>query len=88
LPDDANEYRREEQGTWTHELKWQCRALADNPAWYFNRLVVLCALYWLLSLIPGALALFSSAATALATVARCAHELALAVPSHARTRAF
>ncbi|KAI0253690.1 hypothetical protein BJV78DRAFT_1299804 [Lactifluus subvellereus] len=88
LPSETNEYRREEQGTWKHELKWQRRALADNPAWYFNRLIVLCALYWLLSLVPGALALLSSAAAALATVARCAHELMLAVPSQARTRPF
>jgi len=38
---------------------------AYDPAWYFNRLVVLCALFWLFSLIPGAFAAFSSAVIAL-----------------------
>ena len=36
VPTETDEYRREEQGTWAHELKWQRRALADDPAWYFN----------------------------------------------------
>jgi hypothetical protein len=88
LPNETNEYSREEQGTWTHELKWQRRALADNPAWYFNRLLALCALCWLLSLVPGALSLLSSFATVLATVARCARQLMLAIQSQARTRTF
>jgi hypothetical protein len=91
LPNERNEYSREEQGTWIHELKWQRRALADNPAWYFNRLFMLCALCWLLSLVPGILTLLSSLAVALASLTHCAHEYILAVPSPQAltlTRAF
>jgi hypothetical protein len=46
--------------------------LAYEPGWYFNRLIAICALFWLFSLIPGALAALEyivialkSAATAL-----------------------
>jgi hypothetical protein len=46
--------------------------LAYEPGWYFNRLVAICALFWLVSLIPDALATLEytlialkSAATAL-----------------------
>ncbi|KAH9981542.1 hypothetical protein BJV74DRAFT_82157 [Russula compacta] len=92
VPNEKDEYRREEQGTWTHELKWQRRALADDPAWYLNRLFVLCALFWLLSLVPGALAALSFAADALTTslsvAGRWMHGLTLAVRAQARTHSF
>jgi hypothetical protein len=65
VPTEKDEYRLEEQGTWAHELKWQRRALANDPAWYFNRLVAFCALWWLLSLVPGAFAAFEGAASVL-----------------------
>ena len=66
VPRETDEYRREEQGTWTRELKWHCRSLAYEPTWYFNRLVALCALFWLFSsLVPDALAALKSAAMAL-----------------------
>ncbi len=87
-PKATDEYRHEELGTWAHELKWQRRALADDPAWYFNRLVLLCALAWLLSLIPGTLDVLATAALALVAVVRWARELLLALPEHARTRSF
>ena len=83
VPTEANEYRREEQGTWTRELKWHRRMLAYEPAWYFNRLVALCALFWLFSLVPDAFAALKSAATALAftlsVAARWMRELELEV---------
>jgi hypothetical protein len=60
VPTEADEYRREEQGGWLRELKWHRRMFIYDPAWYFNRLVLLCALLWLLSLIPGAFAALSS----------------------------
>ncbi len=87
-PKETDEYRREELGTWTHELKWQRRALADDPAWYFNRLVALCAFAWLASLIPGTLDVLSTAGLVLVAVVRWARELLLALPEHARTRSF
>lgn len=65
MPTETDEYRREEQGTWAHELKWQRRALADDPAWYFNRLVAFCALWWLLFLVPGAFTAVESAVSVL-----------------------
>jgi hypothetical protein len=104
LSDETNEYRREEQGTWTHQLKWQRRALIDDPAWYINRLIALCALFWLLSLIPGALSLLSSITALvlapsarcarefigvlLASLMRCAHDFVIAVSSETRARTF
>jgi hypothetical protein len=66
VPKERDEYKREEQGTWTHELKWQRRALTDDPAWHFNRLVALCALWWLLALVPGALETLHFATSAIA----------------------
>jgi len=83
-PKPTDEYRREELGTWAHELRWHRRALADDPAWYFNRLVWLCALAWLVSLVPAALDMFAAAA-ALVCWAR---ELLVALPEHAQTRSF
>lgn len=65
VPTETDEYRREEQGTWTHDLKWHRRMVAYEPAWYFNRLVALCALFWLFSLIPDAFATLKYAVTAL-----------------------
>ena len=64
--------------------------LAYEPAWYFNRLVALCALFWLFSLVPDAFAVLNfalvalkSAATALAftlsVAARWMRELELEV---------
>src|SRR5216683_6666948 len=51
----------------------------DNAAWHFHRFVALCALWWLLNLIPGALAAVDFAASvlafSLAVVARCVREL-------------
>ena len=87
-PKETDEYKREELGTWVHERKWQRRALADDPAWYFNRLVLLCALVWLASLVPGTLDMLAVAALALVAVARWARELFFALPEHARTRSF
>ena len=79
VPTETDEYRREEQGTWAHELKWQRRAIAHDPAWYFNRLVALCAFWWLLTLVPGALVALESAASilsfSLAVAVRWMHEL-------------
>ena len=66
VPTEKDEYRRSERGTWAHELKWQRRALADDLAWHFNRLVALCALWWLLALVPGALAALQASASAVA----------------------
>jgi hypothetical protein len=64
VPTETDEYGRKEQGTWIRELKWHRRMFAHDPAWYFNRLFILCALFWLLSLIgaalPGAFAALSS----------------------------
>jgi len=82
-PTERDEYKREEQGTWAHELKWQRRAFRDDPgpAWYFNCLVALCALFWLLSLVPSAISALQSALSALtyflAVVSHGAHELKL-----------
>ncbi|KAH9058225.1 hypothetical protein EDB87DRAFT_1685548 [Lactarius vividus] len=84
----TDEYKLEELGTWAHELKYQRRALADDPAWYFNRLVSLCALAWLVSLVPGTLDVLAAAALALVAVVRWARELLMALPEHARTRSF
>lgn len=69
VPTETDEYRRKEQGTWIRELKWHRRMFVYDPAWYFNRLVILCALLWLLSLIPGAFAALSSTFIALKSVA-------------------
>jgi len=66
VPTERDEYKRQEQGTWAHELKWQRRAFLDDPMWHLNRLVALCALFWLLSLVPGALSTLQSALSALA----------------------
>ena len=82
-PTERDEYKREEQGTWAHELKWQRRAFRDDPgpAWYFNCLVALCALFWLLSLVPDAISALQSALSALmhtlAVVSHWTHELKL-----------
>ncbi|KAF8262697.1 hypothetical protein EI94DRAFT_1743026 [Lactarius quietus] len=51
----TDEYKREDLGTWMHEIKWHRRALADDPAWYFNRLVWICVFAWLASLLLVAL---------------------------------
>jgi hypothetical protein len=69
VPTETDEYRRKEQGTWIRELKWHRRMFVYDPAWYFNRLVILCALFWLLSLIPGAFAALSSTFIALKSAA-------------------
>lgn len=69
VPVETDEYRRKEQGTWIRELKWHRRMFVYDPAWYFNRLVMLCALFWLLSLIPGAFAALSSTFTVLRSAA-------------------
>ncbi|KAH9023272.1 hypothetical protein EDB84DRAFT_1580496 [Lactarius hengduanensis] len=87
-PKATDEYKLEELGTWAHELKYQRRALADDPAWYFNRLVSLCALAWLVSLVPGTLDVLAAAALALVAVVRWARQLLMALPEHARTRSF
>jgi len=42
--------------------------LAYEPAWYFNRLLILCALFWLFSLIPDAFNAISSTVIALKSV--------------------
>lgn len=60
VPTETDEYKRKEQGTWIRELKWHRRMFVYDPAWYFNRLVILCALLWLLSLIPGAFSALAS----------------------------
>lgn len=60
VPTETDEYRSKEQGTWIGELKWHRRMFVYDPAWYFNRLVILCALFWILSLIPGAFSAISS----------------------------
>ena len=60
VPTETDEYRRKEQGTWIREVKWHRRMFVYDPAWYFNRLVILCALFWLLSLISGAFSAISS----------------------------
>ncbi|KAH9018796.1 hypothetical protein EDB83DRAFT_174750 [Lactarius deliciosus] len=87
-PKATDEYKLEELGTWAHELKYQRRVLADDPAWYFNRLVSLCALAWLVSLVPGTLDVLAAAALALVAVVRWARGLLMALPEHARTRSF
>ncbi|KAH8981778.1 hypothetical protein EDB86DRAFT_2974355 [Lactarius hatsudake] len=87
-PKATDEYKLEELGTWAHELKYQRRALADDPAWYLNRLVSLCALAWLVSLIPGTLDVLAAAALALVAIVRWARGLLMALPEHARTRSF
>jgi hypothetical protein len=69
VPTETDEYRRKEQGGWIRELKWHRRMFVYDPAWYFNRLVILCALFWLLSLIPGAFATISSTFIALKSAA-------------------
>lgn len=69
VPTETDEYRRKEQGTWIRELKWHRRMFVYDPAWYFNRLVIFCALFWLLSLIPGAFAALSSTFIALKSAA-------------------
>ena len=69
VPTETDEYRRKEQGTWIHELKWHRRMFVYDPAWYFNRLVIICALFWLLSLIPGAFATLNSTLIALKSAA-------------------
>jgi len=69
VPTETDEYRRKEQGTWIRELKWHRRMFVYDPAWYFNRLVILCSLFWLLSLIPGAFAALSSTFLALKSAA-------------------
>ncbi|KAH8981787.1 hypothetical protein EDB86DRAFT_3086814 [Lactarius hatsudake] len=70
LPEATDEDKLEELCTWAHELKWQRRALADDPAWYFNHLVSLCALAWLVSLIPSTLDVLAAAVVALVAVVR------------------
>ena len=87
-PDETDEYKHDELGTWAHERKWQRRALADDPAWYLNRLIFLCFLAWLVSLVPGTLEVVAAAAFALLAVVRWARSLLLALPEHARTRTF
>ena len=87
-PKETDEYRREELGSWKHELRWHRRALADDPAWYFNRLVWICVLAWLVSLIPGTLDMIAASAVALVAVVRWAREILLALPEHASTRSF
>ncbi|KAI0264240.1 hypothetical protein BC834DRAFT_276887 [Gloeopeniophorella convolvens] len=91
-PIESDEYKREELGTWRRELKWRRRVLADDPVWYMNRLVALCFLWWLLSLIPEALGAAWSAAVALLVTAslavQWARSLMLSVPSRARTQSF
>jgi len=42
--------------------------LAYEPAWYFNPLLILCALFWLFSLIPDAFNAISSTVIALKSV--------------------
>jgi hypothetical protein len=69
VPTEADEYRREEQGTWTRDLKWHRRSFAYEPSWYFNRLIALCALFWLFSLIPGAFTAFNFTFVALKSAA-------------------
>ncbi|KAI0301743.1 hypothetical protein B0F90DRAFT_1816956 [Multifurca ochricompacta] len=96
LPKELDEYKREEMGTWKHELKWQRRIFMEDPVWYFNRLVGFCFIFWLLfSLIPEAFTVFSSAISALAFAfsvlvgwARWVREIMLTLPSQARTRSF
>ncbi|KAH9160946.1 hypothetical protein EDB89DRAFT_1914232 [Lactarius sanguifluus] len=88
FPKATDEDKLEDLGTWAHELKWQRRALADDPAWYFIRLVSLCALAWIVSLIPGTLDVLAAAALAVVAVVRWARELLMALPEHARTRSF
>jgi len=69
VPAETDEYGREEQGTWKRELKWHRRMFVYDPAWYFNRIVIFCALFWLFSLIPGAFAALSSTFIALKSAA-------------------
>jgi hypothetical protein len=69
VPTETDEYSRKEQGTWIRELKWHRRMFVYDPAWYFNRLVILCTLFWLFSLIPGAFAALSSTFVALKSAA-------------------
>jgi hypothetical protein len=69
VPTGEDEYRREEQGTWTRDLKWHRRMFAYKPSWYFNWLIALCALFWLFSLIPGAFSAFNFTFVALKSVA-------------------
>ncbi|KAF8267230.1 hypothetical protein EI94DRAFT_1731062 [Lactarius quietus] len=87
-PKPTDEYKREDLGTWMHEIKWHRRTLADDPAWYFNRLVWICVFAWLASLVPGAVDVFVYAALVIAAVVRWARELLVALPECARTRSF
>ncbi|KAH9959072.1 hypothetical protein BC827DRAFT_1384862 [Russula dissimulans] len=74
VPTERDEYKRKEQGTCAHDLKWQRRAFVDDPMWHLNRLVALCALFWLLSLVSGAL---SALAYTFTVVSHWTHELKL-----------
>ena len=65
VPTETDEYRRKEQGGWIRELKWHRRMFLYDPAWYFNRLLILCALFWIFSLIPGSFAALNSTFIAL-----------------------
>jgi hypothetical protein len=69
VPTETDEYRRKEQGTWIRELKWHRRMFVYDPAWYFNCLLIFCALFWLFSLIPGSFAALNSIFIALKSAA-------------------
>ncbi|KAI0269732.1 hypothetical protein BGY98DRAFT_280268 [Russula aff. rugulosa BPL654] len=69
VPTETDEYKRNEQGSWIRELKWHRRMFVYDPAWYFNRLLILCALFWLFSLIPGSFAALNSTFVALKSAA-------------------
>ena len=69
VPTETDEYKRNEQGSWIRELKWHRRMFVYDPSWYFNRLLILCALFWLFSLIPGSFAALNSTFVALKSAA-------------------